>query len=537
MTQKGFLEDSGTMDNTTDIGFVEVHLFKTEWEEVFRRFVPGEEIPFVGIRTFTKRFIPLFETKYWCPWFFNYKNRQKTKEDREDILWGVTGSGTRFHIVVKKDLLIIEQGLRDSEGSCVIEIIKKFLLPNVKIIREERIVKGHAAYLKDNPREVSDLHEGFVFEKMNSPKQSKLSFYAIMKRKISEDDELPSSGDKERFILKIVDNAKFIYHEEMFKCPGRAECLAARLLSSVSEERIRILISDHSPEDSKKIFSGQGDPRVWYPGIARHCPYRPLVSRIDSIGQYDIDPEKQILFPKDSPCLYTAPEGYFIGLKENKVIPPKEYLEKYGEPYVAFPCCYIVSQYKRQRLYMSYLRCSSDENFRREVTKESEKESSRKQLLNPNQMGSISGYEPFDHLFRDRKRYFRKRVMDWDEIHPRREALESSDVAKLCYKEFFHLGYSDAAGSLMEYFKEEKLPDVRFFHPVLEESTDSRVMIFVKKENNIYFYKPREVKKKFTSYIFIVMYIHNGREIGYEVLRDLRADGSVKVLPDEISFF
>jgi hypothetical protein len=512
------------MESTADIGSMEIKTGVVDWELVFKRYTPVEELPFLGIRRYTESLLPAYETKYWCPWFFDQKDRSGFKMNENGVVWGFTDGGVRFLLNIKKNLIEIEGCIR---GERVLESskkIEKHLLEGVEILERRTRIRGHmSSIIKSYVG--SEYCEEFEFERINSSKNDRMSFYVMMSR-------VDTLGDRERFILKICEDSKVIYHEDMFSCPGAGRCSAQRLLESIGRRKIEELedLILLSPNNTRL----NDDPRVWYSGVARHCPCRPQGSDKGTHTDFRIDPKRQILFPKERPVLYTAPEGFYIGLKVNKVQPPEGYSKRYGDPYPAFPCYYSIVQHKRQRAYIIYMSCANDHEFKTRMGVEGSRESSKKTLLEPGQRGSIVGYEPLENIFLDRKRYYRRRVTSWSIFFQDVTRKVSDLEMERCYKEFHHLDYSDAGGSLKDYFLRESLPNIRFYHPLIEERTNSRVIILIRKEDRVFLYKPYSPRKEFKHYIFVILYTQRDVDLGYEVIEDTLMGNELRVPKESV---
>jgi len=495
--------------NFIDIGFLKIKFKETDWLDFFENFFPTEILPFLGINFYTRDFLPIFETKYWCPWFLNKKNYEVLEDMTEkDVIWGYTKEGYRFIIRISDNTLVINQNIKNPSSFESVRFFIGIISEYTSIIEEDIIVEGHATEINSHCGNEKNVLDKFIIEKNSSYKKEDVSFF-VAKRQLTFDDN-------EKFLLRIAGNYKILTHENSFKCKGQNNCEGIAILGSLTKNKIDYLTLDPICDN---LEGHKEDERVWYPGIARHCPQRPTEVPIKNIRDEEIDPLHYILFPKESPRLYFSGDDFYIGLKENKVAPPRRLENK---TFPAFPCCYKTKQYERQEMYIDYLRCNTDDEFKMLFKKYSERGSSKKGIILPGQVGYISNYHPFENILKDTTKYLRTRLSDWKQLLKDEEIKFNDEVMRKCYKEFYRLGFVDFSNSLFEYFLSTSTPDIRFFYPFIERIFDTELMILVRKKSVMYEFLP-VIKKSYKKNVSIVIKHYDGEDnVGYELITDLR---------------
>lgn len=253
----------------------------------------------------------------------------------------------------------------------------------------------------------------------------------------------------------------------------------------------------------------EGDPRVWYSGIARHCSVKPIIVDSNNINKQQISNDgKYLLFPKKDSRVYCAPEGYYIGLKINRIPPPRYYV---GEPYVAFPCCYKHPQNLPGTLYYKYIISGTDDEFKRKVSEKYFREV-KKTIVNRGFRGVV--YSPIREIVNN-PRLMRYRVEDWKkelgvDINVPRITQEEESV---CFKNFAYLGYRDPR-TLMQYCRTVPDHDIRITYHIFSVRLEANIVVFVRDKNKIRMYNPIYFKSQFDNNVYIIAY-----DEGFEILR------------------
>ncbi|KAI9467476.1 hypothetical protein BX667DRAFT_224519 [Coemansia mojavensis] len=209
----------------------------------------------------------------------------------------------------------------------------------------------------------------------------------------------------------------------------------------------------------------EADPRVYYKGIARHCPVRPTPV-VNPQNQQNTD--TQILYPKTNPRLYIAPPGYYISLKINKVKPPPGL-----KPFPAFPCCIASQERRGNNVYKIYRECTTDEEFAEKI-KDITLRTSTTRLIEPEYTGSL--YMPLNKFWNPNN-FYRKRVLDWSSVFSVSGKLVVDSQVELNSRK---LGLRDTSG-LQKYIDNDPAHDIRLTYHLINKD----MVILVKRPNDL----------------------------------------------------
>lgn len=267
----------------------------------------------------------------------------------------------------------------------------------------------------------------------------------------------------------------------------------------------------YRPDATEANILIRADPRVYYPGIARHCPVKPTpVKNFDA--STTCSNETQVLYPKSSPVLYKAPPGYFIGLKINRITPPEDY------PYTTFPvfpCCLKTKGYSLKSIYSMYLQSQDDTEFQIKIQHLLSR-TSNPVLLDPECVGSL--YTPLNKMS-ELKQYVRVRVTSWFEQLGCSFSDISEEEYQQCHKNFIKLGLRDDT-TLREYLGYD-LHDIRITYNLFETRLKANIVIYINRDKGFFQFRTTssvEMKEK----IYVIVYesrVKIGTSLcGFEVL-------------------
>ncbi|KAJ2430907.1 hypothetical protein GGF41_000782 [Coemansia sp. RSA 2531] len=291
-------------------------------------------------------------------------------------------------------------------------------------------------------------------------------------------------------------------------------------VDEVCEVISSIIVSSDESSDNLKLYRPdateantliRADPRVYYPGIARHCPVKPT-----PLKNFDVNTtcsnETQVLYPKHSPVLYKAPPGYFIGLKLNRITPPEDY------PYPTFPvfpCCLKTKGYSLRSIYSVYLQSQDDAEFETKIQPLLTR-TSNPVLLDPECVGSL--YTPLNKMS-ELKQYVRTRVTSWFEQLGCSFGNISEEEYQQCGKNFTKLGLRDDT-TLRDYMNYE-LHDIRITYSLFEARLGANIVIYVNRDKGFFQFRTAssvEMKKK----VYVIVYESKSKSgtslCGFEVL-------------------
>ncbi|KAJ1946926.1 hypothetical protein GGF37_000825 [Kickxella alabastrina] len=271
---------------------------------------------------------------------------------------------------------------------------------------------------------------------------------------------------------------------------------------------IRITTSENNEEErcQEANLLKNVDPRVFYAGIARHCPVKPIPFK--RFASTETNTPFQILYPKKDPVLYKAKPGYFIGLKINKVAAPEDHA---FETLPAFPCCLLTPGYFSTSVHQIYLDSKDDDDFMHRVANKMLKVSSPT-LVRPGQVGSC--YTPLNTIPGFKKKS-RQRVTDWFvQLGCNFENITDAEYNR-CLENFSRLGLRDST-TLRQYIR-HPLHDIRITYHMFEERMRKEVVIYINRNKKIVQFVRPQSKMSGLEQVHVIIYETKGLD-GFEVL-------------------